>query len=201
MTLAPVVQAVTTGGHALLDIGAHRNNVAATETNELGAGQLNVWRNSLPAEELPQTELLQTRGVAFLLPRFGGGRPDNVRCASQYIACAPGRYDWLYLLCAAERRCEDLLAMHYEDGAVDFEPIRVSDFWQGEPAFGEAEAFATSQMHYPFHVQPGIAGTVWLQRVPVTRMAVLVGVCLPDNVAIHVFAATLAPCTWEDTDA
>jgi hypothetical protein len=32
---------------------------------------------------------------------------------------------------------------------------------------------------------------MWAQRVPVTRRAVLSGILLPRNVALHIFAVTL----------
>lgn len=91
--------------------------------------------------------------------------------------------------------------MHYADGSVDFECLRVSDFWHADAAFGDREAFSTEHMHYPFHVQPNLRGSVWFQRVPVSRMAPLVAIALPANVAIHVFAMTLIPTHLEAVDA
>ncbi len=102
-----------------------------------------------------------------------------------------GRYDWLYVLAASERRAEDELALYFADGSVDFEMLRVSDFWAAEAAFGEPVGFESATMHYPRHVQHGVQARVWLERVPVTRMAVLDEPQLPKNIAMHIFAATL----------
>ncbi|WP_220182803.1 hypothetical protein [Sphaerisporangium album] len=126
--------------------------------------------------------------------RFGGPDPagDNIRCAGQYVELPEGRYDWIHLLTAAERRTEDTVALHFAGGEVDFEPLRVSDFWaRAHAAFGEAKAFETPVMHYPHHVQPRVEALMWSQRVPVTRRAPLRGLRLPRNVAIHLFAMTL----------
>jgi hypothetical protein len=123
-------------------------------------------------------------------PGHDGG--DNVRCAGQYLSLPPGPADWLHLLTAAERRTEAEVAVHFADGAVDFEALRVSDFWAEAPAvFGEVPAVATSVMHYPNHVQPLVPAQLWAQRVPVTRRAPVTGLRLPRHVAIHVFALTV----------
>ncbi len=114
-----------------------------------------------------------------------------MRCDGQFIAVEAGRFDWLHLLTASERRAEDVVEMHFADGSVDPEWLRVSDFWAAPAWFGEATAFATPVMHYPHHVQRGVSAMLWSQRVPVTRRADLSGFRLPRNAAVHVFAATL----------
>ncbi|MEV6032864.1 hypothetical protein AB0L65_17030 [Nonomuraea sp. NPDC052116] len=177
--------------YSALDLGPYRNNIGITPAWSTKAGRLNVWGNSLPAEELPGGEAIVVNDVPFQFPGTLPGEPDNVRCTGQFVPVPPGRYDWLYLLAAAERRTEDVMAFHFEDGAVDFEPLRVSDFWHAPAVFGEDEAFATSVMHYPHHVQERVSGKIFCQRVPVTRRAVLLAVRFPDNVAVHVFAASL----------
>jgi hypothetical protein len=177
----------------LLDLSGVFNNTGTTNADSVGLGFFNVWQNSLAAEGLPH-EQVTVGGIEFGLPgagRRGQGQPDNVRCDRQYVAVPPGRYDWLYLLAAAERRAEDELAFHFETGDVDFEALRVSDFWAAEPAFGEPLGFESALMHYPRHVQRGVPGRVWLERVPVPRMTCLTGFRLPQNAAIHIFAATL----------
>lgn len=110
-----------------------------------------------------------------------------------------GRYDWIHLLVASERRTEDTVALHFAHGAVDFEALRVSDFWaQAHPSFGDRQAFQTPVMHYPHHVQQQVPALMWTQRVPVTRREVLVGLRFPRNIAIHVFALTLQAVGMEE---
>ncbi|PRX96516.1 hypothetical protein CLV72_10739 [Allonocardiopsis opalescens] len=154
---------------------------------------MNVWRNSLPAEEFPSGELV-IEGVPFHPPRPRRGADDHVTCDGQLLAVAEGGYDWLYLLACSERRVEEEIALHFTGGQVDFEPLRVSDFWAAVPFFGESAAFTSAVMHYPHHVQPRVPGTIWCQRVPVVRRAPLAAVRLPRNAAVHVFAATLVRC-------
>jgi hypothetical protein len=166
------------------------NNTAITRAGGTGAGRCNVWGNSLPAEHLPLGAEVRVGGVRFRFPDAGRG-PDNLRCEGQFLPVPAGRYDWLYLLAASERRTEDTVALHFAGGGVDFEPLRVSDFWAAPAWFGEVEAFRCPVMHYPHHVQAGVPALLWCQRLPVTRLAELTGVRLPRNLAVHVFAATL----------
>ena len=172
-------------------LDGHLNNVGATSSWHTGSGSFNVWGNSFAAEHLPPPGPLVVDGVRFEFPAVGTGGPDNVRCAGQLVAVPFGAYDWLYVLAAAERRAEDDVALHFERGEVDFEALRISDFWAAEAAFGERIAAESPVMHYPRHVQPNVPARLWVQRVPVTRRATLQAIRLPRNAAIHVFALTL----------
>jgi hypothetical protein len=169
----------------------HLNNVGATSARNTGSGAFNVWGNSFAAEHLPPPGPVVVDGVRFDFPAVGTGEPDNVRCEGQLVDVPADAYDWLYVLAAAERRAEDEVALHFEDGAVDFEALRISDFWAAEAAFGERVAVESPVMHYPRHVQPNVPARLWIQRVPVTRRATLEAIRLPRNVAIHLFALTL----------
>ncbi|GAA5074816.1 hypothetical protein [Streptomyces similanensis] len=169
----------------------HWNNRAVSAVGETGAGRFNVWRNSFPAEHLPAPggELV-VGDVPYRFPQTTADG-DNIRCAGQYLPLPEGRYDWIHLLASGERRVESELALHFADGEVDFEAVRVSDFWAAPARFGEREAARTPVMHYPHHVQQGVAAVLWSQRVPVTRIATLHGVRLPRHIALHVLALTL----------
>ena len=174
-----------------VDISGHRNNTAISAATGTKAGAFNVWGNSFAAEYLPAGEsLVHVAGVPFRFPPVCDG-PDNVRCAGQFVEVPEGRYDWVHVLAAAERRCEDTAELSFGDGSVDAEPLRVSDFWAAPAWFGEITAFESPVMHYPHHAQRGVPAVMWAQRVPVTRRADLAGVRLPRNVAVHVFAVTL----------
>lgn len=172
-------------------ISGHCNNQAISAADDTRSGAFNVWGNSFPAAQLPVPgSRVQVGGVPFDFPAPGPDG-DNVRCCGQLITVPPDRYDWLHLLAAAERRAEDSIALHFASGDVDFESLRVSDFWAAPARFGERRAFVTSDMHYPHHVQPRLSAMMWSQRVPVTRWQRLTAVRLPRNIAIHVFAATM----------
>ncbi len=183
-----------TGVGLPLDLREHFDNRGLTSVSELGGGGFNVWSNTFPADELPPAgSVVRVGGVLFEFPVRGRGG-DNVRCAGQLIGVPPGTYDWLYVLAAAERRTEDLLHLHYADGSVDPEWLRVSDFWpQTADRFGAIEAFRCATMHYPRHVQHGVDPVIWRHRVPVPRHAELAAIRLPDNPAAHIFAITPVP--------
>ena len=117
-----------------MPIGEHFNNRAISPAQESGAGRFNVWGNSFPAGQLPEPgSRVEVAGVPFDFPAVAAGG-DNIRCDGQLIAPPRGRYDWLHLLAAAERRAEDGVALHFTDGEVDFEALRVSDFWAARMA-------------------------------------------------------------------
>ena len=190
MTDIPVSSAITRLCDPV-DISDHRNNTAISAATETKAGEFNVWGNSFAAEYLPAGDsLVHVAGVPFRFPPVCDG-PDNVRCAGQFLRVPEGRYDWMHLLAAAERRCEDTVELNFDDGSVDAEPLRISDFWAAPAWFGELKAFESLVMHYPHHVQRGVSAVMWAQRVPIIRRARLAGVRLPRNIAMHVFAVTL----------
>lgn len=174
-----------------VELASYWNNRAVSTSDDTGAGRFNVWRNSFPGEYLPEPGArVMVGGVPFDFPeRTPAG--DNLRCAGEFVRVVSGCYDWVWVLAASERRAEDTVALHFADGQVDFESIRISDFWAAPAWFGEIEAFRTPVMHYPYHVQPRVPASVWCQRIPVTRNGSLVGLRMPRNVALHVFAMTL----------
>lgn len=173
-----------------LALQRYYNNVGTSLPGRTATGRINVWGNSLAADRLPSGEI-EIAGILFRLPAFGTEQPDNVRCDGQYVGLDSCQCDWIFFLAAAERRAEDDIALHYIDGCVDFERLRVSDFWASSAAFGERLALTSPVMHYPHHVQQRVPGRIWLVRVPVVRAAELIGFRLPRNVAIHIFSATL----------
>jgi hypothetical protein len=177
----------------LVDLADHFDNRGLSTVASKGEGGFNVWANTFPAEQLPAPDSEVVVGcVRFRFPAKGSGGVDNLRCTGQLVAVPRGRYDWIHLLAAAERRTEDVVYLHFADGSADPEWLRVSDFWPQTPGrFGEWEAFRCTVLHYPRHVQRGMGPVVWRHRVPVPREADLTAVRLPDNPAIHIFAMTL----------
>jgi hypothetical protein len=178
----------------LLDLEPLFNWDSISFANNLQDGAFNVWRNSFPAEELPASgSLIHVAGVPFRFPPKEDGRLNNIRCSGERLDVPPGRYDWIYVLAASERRAEDTVFLHFTTGAIEMEWLRVSDVWPCSPVrFGEVEAFRTRNTHYPRHVQPRVEASMWMQRIPVSRQEPLAWLRLPDNIAIHLFAATAA---------
>lgn len=174
-----------------VDLSALLDNTSVTTESGKGNGRLNVWRNTIPAQHFPEAgSTTVVDGIPFSLD--GADSPyDNVRCAGQYLTVPQGRYDWIRLLATSERRTETEIAVHFADGQVDFEPLRVSDLWHAPAWFGESLACRTPAMHYPHHVQQRVSAGVFGVRVPVTRQTPVCGLRLPRHVAVHVFALTL----------
>ncbi|MFE5734746.1 hypothetical protein ACFQ7A_28045 [Streptomyces sp. NPDC056528] len=177
-----------------VDLAPHADNTGITGADGLSGGAFNLWGNTYPADELPTAGTAVVDGLPFRFPLGPPGEPDNVRCAGQLIELPPGRYDWIQLLAAAERRTEDQVLLHYADGSVDPEWLRVSDFWpETASRFGGVPAYTCTRLHYPRHVERKFGPTLWRHRVPVPRESPLAAIRLPDNPAVHVFAMTLVP--------
>lgn len=177
-----------------VDLRPHHDNTGFSTVAGTADAAFNIWSNSFPLEQVPWEEPGRTRvgPVVFRLDADGRGGPDNIRCAGQLLTVPPGRYDWIHLLAASERRTEDTVWLHFQDGRADPETLRVSDFWpQTPPWFGEPDGLSFSVLHYPRHVQERMGPAIWRERVPVTRQAPLSAVRLPDNPAMHVFALEL----------
>ncbi|MFF1715977.1 hypothetical protein [Streptomyces sp. NPDC058268] len=179
----------------VLDVSAHFDTTGLTAPDALGDGAFNVWSNTFPADELPAPgSLVDVHGLPFAFPATGENGRDNLRCARQLIDVPAGRYDFIHVLAAAERRTEDEVHLHYTDGAIDPEWLRVSDFWPQTPSrFGERAAYTCSALHYPRHIQRNMPPAIWRQRIAVPRESELRAIRLPDNPAIHIFAITLQP--------
>jgi hypothetical protein len=168
------------------------DNRGISNRSELRSASFNVWGNSYPAESLPASgSVVEVHGIPFRFPDSAGGQADNLVCRGQIIDVGASLVDWMYLLAAAERRTEDIIYLHYTDGSVDAEHIRVSDFWHAQSHFGELLAFRTQGMHYPNHVEPGVEASIWLTRVPIVRHTPLARFRFPRNPALHIFALTL----------
>lgn len=176
----------------VVDVSAVCDNLGIAGSGAGDAYGFNIWRNTFPAEDLPAPgSSVTVAGVEFEFPARVGGNGDNIRCRGQLVTLPPGRYDWLYVLGAAERRTEDDVELHYADGTRRAAWLRMSDFWPETKArFGEPEAFRAQGLRYPRHTQHGHRPAIWQQRVPVTVPGELVALRLPDNPAMHVFALT-----------
>ncbi|WP_083903382.1 hypothetical protein [Nocardiopsis alkaliphila] len=173
-----------------VDLSQHLNNIALTDFETLSNGRLNVWSNSLPMETL-RADHIQVGRVGFAGSKATGTEPDNIRCAGQYVDLPEMNADWIHILATSERRCEEEVGVHYTSGAVAGEWIRVSDFLPARAHFGEMAAARSFAMHYPHHRQEDLRGQVWCVRVPVTRWEAVRGLRLPDNPALHIFAASV----------
>ena len=176
-----------------LPLNDHFDGTGLTARDGLAEGTLNIWGNSLPAEELPVPgSVVTVGGVPFLFPASNSARGDNLRCRSQRLLVPSGRWDWLHVLCTAERRTEDPLLVEYAEGTTREQWLRVSDFWpETPPRFGELLAFRCGQLNYPQHAQHGMIPSIWAQRIPMTVPTGIRGVQLPENPAMHLFALTL----------
>jgi len=178
----------------MLDVSSLFNNTGFTANGRPHPVGFNVWGNTLPLEHIPWTRPghVVVGGIEFRLASSETGAPDNFRCSGQFLSVPEHRYDWIHVLAAAERRTEDAVQLHFDEGIVDPEWLRVSDFWpETEPWFGEHHGMRFEVLQYPRHTQTNMGPAVWVTRIPVSRQATLRAMRWPDNPAIHVFGITL----------
>lgn len=203
MLTTDVNQAAASASRPLtVDLTGHFDTTGITAPETLADGAFNVWSNTFPADQLPPIgSAIEVHGIPFVFPARDAKGHDNLRCTRQLIEIPAGRYDWIQVLAAAERRTEDEIQLHYGDGSTDPEWLRISDFWPQTPSrFGERQAFRCSHLHYPRHIQRNMSPVIWRQRVPVPRESALSAIRLPDNPAMHIFAMTLLPSTAYDQE-
>jgi hypothetical protein len=175
--------------HEILALEPFWNSQAATTPENLADGRLNVWRNSLPAQQAPLEIVVDD--VPLRTARLDGHGPDNLVCAGQLIEVPERRWDWLYVIGCGERRVRDVITWHFTNGSVDRDQFTLSDLWEGRSDYGEELALRTDVIHYPDPVQERIGITLWCQRVPITSRQPLCAMSLPDNPGVHFFAMTL----------
>ena len=175
-----------------VELSPYLNNISFADKVTSANGNLNIWRNSYPIEQAAKIPKdINVGGVRFVFPQIDGRSPDNIRCSGQRIELEINLYDWIYILCAGERRVEDEAILYFSDNSVDFVPFCVSDFWPGaKPRNGELEAIRFNSLNFPRHCEKYIEPAIWRQRIPVARETPILALGLPNNIAAHIFSIT-----------
>ena len=185
-------------GFLAVDLAGACNNDGITEEADRRDADLDEWKQSFPAEELPNAGLFEPKDVqaAFQFPDKGAGKKNNVACTGQTIPLAGKAKALLLLASATDANQEAKLGIEYADGAVEAD-LKVSD-WCGDPKFGEKDGVVCAHRI----AAPADGGTnmtkeekkcrLWVVTVPFDGNRELKAVKLPNNPKIHIFAATLA---------
>lgn len=168
------------------------NNCGISRRDNLADGMFNVWGNSYPSDELPDSGAIVKFGeVTFRFPEKETRPVDNVVCVGQSIVLEDGIYFGLSILGAAERRSSDFVSFISSTGAKIDVPVCLSDWWSSSRGyFRNTLAVRCSCMHYPRHVQNNVFPALWIHHVALPNISTSLLV-LPDNPALHIFALTL----------
>ncbi len=195
-----------------LDLSPHLNNAGIASAGHRTTDGLDGLGTTFCVESLPASGTTITcQGTPFIFPDKGDGLNDNIACEAQEIALPIGTYRALHILGMCDWRAfEEPLRLKALNGTYIETPLGLSDasHYQGLQ-YGEHEALAcplvTPDSLIPHVVLFGIdlpdagyemmetrmdAG-IWHQVIPVEPPRPLVGLVLPDNPSMHLFALTV----------
>lgn len=195
-----------------MDLSPHINNAGIASSGHRTTDGLDGLGTTFCAESLPASGTTITcQGTPFIFPDKGDGLDDNIACEAQEIALPIGVYRALHILGMCDWRAfEEPLRLKAPNGTYTETPFGLSDasHYQGLQ-YGEHEALTcplvTPDSLIPHVVLFGIdlpdagyemtetrmeAG-IWHQVILVEPPRSLVGLVLPDNPSMHLFALTL----------
>jgi beta-glucuronidase len=149
------------------------------------------------AEDLPasNSEFVyngkDARKVKFRFGDKSDGSLNTVECAKQKIAFAPGYYSKVYILGAMHDGGTRVpFMLNYTDGTQEKVIVGFSDWWGGNPAFGEELAIKTSHHHEASGERKPGSG-IYMQMIAPDSKKVLASIVLPSEPKLHIFAMTL----------
>jgi len=129
--------------------------------------------------------------VKFKFGDKADGALNDVECAKQKISFSPGYYSKVYILGSMHdggARCPFLL--NYTDGTQERVLAGFSDWWGGNPVFGEAVAIKTTHHHEASGERKPGSG-IYMQTIEPDNKKVLASIILPAEPKLHIFAMTL----------
>ena len=185
-------------GLMAVDITALLNSDAITDEADRNDADLDEWKQSFPAENLPKAGTFEPKDVktAFTFPDGAKGKKNNVACAGQTLPLA-GRAKALHLLVTAtDGNQEDKITINYANASVQAD-LKVTD-WCGKAAFGEKAGVVSPKRVAVDSGGQGIRApedkpcTLWVVSIPLDAKRDLKSVKLPYNSLVHIFAVTLA---------
>jgi len=180
-----------------LDLSKAFNNDGISSQANIADGNLDLPKlksgDSYPADQLPKPGDFAPKtlkAVRFRFPDHADGKPNNLACNGQRLDMPKGTYEKLWLLAAAEfGNQEGTGRLVYDKGEEPF-ALRVTDWCEARPAFGEIEAVRCTHRHTWDGQREEKACRIWAVAVPL-REQPLQAIVLPKQPRIHIFAATL----------
>lgn len=187
------------GNLAAIDLSDLFNSDAMTSEADRNDADLDEWKQSFAAEELPKAGKFAPKGVkaAFLFPGKAPKKPNNVACQAQRIPLALKARQLHVLATATDGDQQARLILDYADGQSQAD-LRVTDWCTPKAAFGEKVGVKCAS-----RIAIGVGGAttrgketrathLWVVSVPLDATRELKAIVLPNNAKIHVFALTLA---------
>lgn len=172
------------------DLTSHFNNRGFTTTSSLGHGELNVWRNSIPATET--LDSCSHCGTPFTV-RSAGLELDNVVTLGQRIELSrtfTKGIRAIHFIGASERASSGNILLAQGARVLGSETLVLPDLWEGMPRGSTHLAYRSPQVHYPHHIQERLGLTLWHHTLS-WRGDSIDAILLPRNPAMHVFGITI----------
>jgi beta-glucosidase len=195
----PKVELKDLGGDFFaVDLSELVNNDGITSEADRKDSDFDPWKQSFPAEDLPEAGKLEPKEVKalFLFPAKDPGKKNNVACSGQRVPLEGKAKQFLFLATATDGNQETKLGIEYADGQAQAD-LKVTD-WCGQAAFGEKAGVVSRGR---IAIDAGGKGNLgredkecrmWVVAVPLAADRELKSVTLPDNPKIHLFALTVA---------
>ena len=148
-----------------------------------------------PAEELPDSNSeFIFNGSAKVKFKFGDktdGEKNTVECSRQKINFPPGYYTKVHILASRhDGGSKETFVLNYTDGASVKAVTGFSDWWGGNPIYGEEIAIMTAHHHEAAaDRKPGVA--LYMQTLEPDKNKVLSSITLPADKRLNIFAITL----------
>ncbi|MDD5072325.1 MAG: glycoside hydrolase family 2 TIM barrel-domain containing protein [Candidatus Omnitrophica bacterium] len=148
-----------------------------------------------PAEELPDSNSeFIFNGAEKVKFKFGDkadGQKNTVECGKQKIAFPPGYYTKVHILAAMhDGGSKQTFVLSYTDGTSAKVVTGFSDWWGGNPIYGEEVAVVTTYHHESAgDRKPGVA--LYMQTLEPDKSKILSSLTLPADKRLNIFAITL----------
>ncbi len=148
-----------------------------------------------PAEELPDSNSeFIFNGIAKVKFNFGDkadGGKNTLEAGKQKITFQPGYYTKVYILAARhDGGSKETFMLNYTDGTSEKAVAGFSDWWGGNPVYGEEIAVMTTHHHEAAaDRKPGVA--LYMQTLEPDKNKILSSVTLPADKRLNIFAITL----------
>jgi len=148
-----------------------------------------------PAEELPDSNsefvFNGTDKVKFKFGDKADGAKNNVECNKQKITLIPGKYTKVHILATMHNGgSRQPFILSYTDGTSEKVSTGFTDWWGGNPVFGEEVVILTTHHHETAaDRKPSVA--LFMQTLELDKNKILSSITLPADKRFHIFAITL----------
>ncbi|MFD1936684.1 NPCBM/NEW2 domain-containing protein [Nonomuraea mangrovi] len=179
------------------NLAAAFDNAGITDDADTAKGNIDGGGSSFSWQRLATIGLtpgarVQAQGVSFTWPN---GSPDNVTGRGQTIAVEGQGNTLAFLGTGTSGSAAGTLTLHYADGSVSTAQLGFANWCCLNPsAYGSVTAFATMGKNTTAgpNQYPTVEYRIFYQQVRLNPDKQVVAITMPDNGAIHVFAATVA---------